>query len=70
MKRSLELKCIYKGDNNNGDDGEFLEWYKDDIPISKEIPGHYVVQHQKNQSILTIKIFGKRREVSFEEKIF
>jgi len=56
LKQPLELKCQYDG---NDDNGQFTGWYKDDIPISSEKPGHYVVKNEGKESILIIKIFVK-----------
>ncbi|CAF1361352.1 unnamed protein product [Rotaria sordida] len=56
LKQSFQLKCEYTG---NDGDGEFVEWYKDDIAVSTEKPGHYIVQQNETESILIIKIFVK-----------
>ncbi|CAF2838643.1 unnamed protein product [Rotaria sp. Silwood2] len=53
LKHSLDLKCVYDGD----DAGQFVEWYKDGIPVSQEKPGHYIVHSTSKESTLTIKIF-------------
>ncbi|CAF1211301.1 unnamed protein product [Rotaria sp. Silwood1] len=54
IKHSLDLKCEYHGDDH---DGEFLEWYRDDVSVYKEKPGHYIIHNTKKESRLTIKIF-------------
>jgi hypothetical protein len=58
LKQSLEIKCEYTGSDDNG---EFNGWFKDDIPISSEKAGHYVVRQTAKESILVIKIFGKEK---------
>jgi len=54
LKHSLELKCEYTGDDANG---QFLEWYKDDVSVNTEKPGHYLVKTKEKESILIIKLF-------------
>ncbi|CAF1082902.1 unnamed protein product [Rotaria magnacalcarata] len=54
LKHSLDLGCKYSGVD---EDGEFLDWYKDDVPVSSEKSGHYVVHNSQTESKLTIKIF-------------
>ena len=61
LKHSVELKCVYEGADG---DGRFLEWYRDNITISSEKAGHYVVKSTPKESILTIKIFGRRIRAS------
>lgn len=56
LKKSLEFRCDYVGADGNG---EFLEWYKDEIPVNSEKPGHYVVKSNATESRLIIKIFGE-----------
>jgi hypothetical protein len=56
LKHSIELKCEYKGPDDNGG---FLDWYKNDNEsVSSEKPGHYVVKNTNKESRLIIKIFG------------
>lgn len=57
LRHSLELKCLYQG---NDEDGQFLDWYKDGVPISSEKAGHYSVHNSKKESVLIIKIFGMK----------
>ncbi len=54
LKQSFELKCEY----TNGD-GQFLGWYRDDLPVSNGKPGDYIVTSTNNESKLIIKMFGK-----------
>ncbi|CAF3247251.1 unnamed protein product [Rotaria socialis] len=54
LKHSLDLECKYNGADQ---DGEFLDWYKDGVPVSSEKSGHYVVHNSEKESKLTIKIF-------------
>ena len=61
LKHPLELKCQYTG----GDaDGQFVEWFKDGVELSKEKSEHYGVETTDKESVLTIKAFGKKMKWS------
>lgn len=55
LKGQISLTCKY---DSNVDDAGFLEWYKDDVPVSSEKHGHYQVQKSPLETTLTILIFG------------
>ena len=55
LKQQFTLSCQYVGRDTSG---EFLEWYRDNMPVKDEKPGHYVVKTSDKESNLTIKIFG------------
>ncbi len=61
LKSQFELKCEYTGDGS----GKFVGWFKKnkdyDVSVNADKPGHYVVKQTDKESILTIKIFGKKR---------
>lgn len=69
LLHSFELRCHFTGVG----DGEFLEWFKktgtDDVSVNMDKPGHYVVKQNEQDSNLTIKIFGKGREIFAEYQI-
>ncbi|UJR31577.1 hypothetical protein I4U23_019064 [Adineta vaga] len=54
IKRSIDLKCEYSGIDG---DGQFQEWYRDNMTVNSEKPGHYIVRKTSNETTLTIKIF-------------
>ncbi|CAF0774914.1 unnamed protein product [Adineta ricciae] len=56
LKQQFTLSCHYAGRDTSGD---FLEWYRDSMPVKDEKPGHYVVKTSDKESNLTIKIFVK-----------
>lgn len=62
LRRSFEFKCEYTGSDA---DGEFVDWFKEvngqNISVSVDKPGHYVVKHNTEDSTLQIKIFGKEK---------
>lgn len=54
----MKLQCTYTGSEGNG---EFIGWYKDGVDVNTEKPGHYAVSTTDKETVLTIKIFGKKK---------